>query len=434
MNGNRVLVGVCTAAICTAGASAQLVLSQAAGFQSPRVTEQLLAIEGINGVPYVGSLETSDLGFSVFDVIEHGVINQLSTSYAGNDPVRATLADFDLDGDLDPMIAMPNTNRIALLRNELPTEVSFGFTIVMPGKPVDVAAADFNGDGRIDVVAACEAEGGIRVALQQPNGLFTAEDAIPTGTFPTAVVTGDFDGDSLPDIAVTNFVSSTMTVLWNTTPLEAETPEFGVIEQISTGAGATDLLAVDLDLDGDLDFAGLNSVSGLAFTFVNLGNGLIANRTLMPAGSAPTNLVSADVNGDAYPDLLAGTTSNTNAFSVFINDGSGAFARLTVPTSFKPQSVTTADINDDQMPDLIIADGQQRRMATYINETEPAFQACAGDTDNDARVGISDLLSLLSQFGESGPDLAGDVDQNGQVNISDLLIILSNYGNACGAD
>lgn len=63
----------------------------------------------------------------------------------------------------------------------------------------------------------------------------------------------------------------------------------------------------------------------------------------------------------------------------------------------------------------------------------PAETACPGDLNNDLTVDITDLTSLLSNFGTaSGANLQdGDLDGDGDVDITDLATLLSLFGTAC---
>ena len=54
--------------------------------------------------------------------------------------------------------------------------------------------------------------------------------------------------------------------------------------------------------------------------------------------------------------------------------------------------------------------------------------ACAGDLDQSGAIDISDLLSLISQWGACSDACAGDLDQNGVVDLDDLLACLSAFG------
>jgi len=57
---------------------------------------------------------------------------------------------------------------------------------------------------------------------------------------------------------------------------------------------------------------------------------------------------------------------------------------------------------------------------------------CTGDADGDNDVDLSDLATVLGQFGQSGVGLAGDVDADQDVDLTDLAIVLANFGVNCG--
>ena len=59
---------------------------------------------------------------------------------------------------------------------------------------------------------------------------------------------------------------------------------------------------------------------------------------------------------------------------------------------------------------------------------------CPGDTDGDLVVGLSDLLTVLSGFGDVTGDgaPAGDLDGSGVVGLEDLLEVLGAFGDECG--
>ena len=54
----------------------------------------------------------------------------------------------------------------------------------------------------------------------------------------------------------------------------------------------------------------------------------------------------------------------------------------------------------------------------------------AWDVDKNGSVNIFDLVTVASQFGQSGQGLSGDIDRNGTVNIFDLVLVASHFGEA----
>jgi VCBS repeat protein len=88
--------------------------------------------------------------------------------------------------------------------------------------PGAVAAADFNGDGALDVATADMQASKFAVLLGNGSGgLQFAESPIPTGGTglaagaPEALKAGDFNGDNRPDVVVANVNDRTVSVLLN---------------------------------------------------------------------------------------------------------------------------------------------------------------------------------------------------------------------------
>jgi len=67
----------------------------------------------------------------------------------------------------------------------------------------------------------------------------------------------------------------------------------------------------------------------------------------------------------------------------------------------------------------------------------PTDSLCPGDTDGDRSVGIDDLLTVLTNFGQftDGGFGAGDVlppgNPDGVINLQDLLLVLARFGQDC---
>ena len=68
-----------------------------------------------------------------------------------------------------------------------------------------MALADFNGDGKPDIVVAnCMYSDTVSVLLGNGNGTFQAQQTFATGDQPSSVAVGDVNGDGKPDIVVAN--------------------------------------------------------------------------------------------------------------------------------------------------------------------------------------------------------------------------------------
>ena len=81
-----------------------------------------------------------------------------------------------------------------------------------PSQPQSVAAADFNGDGHLDLAVADFGSGGVSVLLGNGDGTFAAAQLFSAGQGPTSVAVGDLGNGHL-DLVVANYRSGTVSLL-----------------------------------------------------------------------------------------------------------------------------------------------------------------------------------------------------------------------------
>jgi hypothetical protein len=115
--------------------------------------------------------------------------------------------------------------------------------------PMDVASGDFNGDGFIDIVAANHATGNIALFLGNGAGVFGAATNFTTAAGPMAVVCEYINNDAFLDVVVCNGIANNISVLLGD-GIGGFAPRVNYAVNAST---PTDLVASDIDLDGDKD-------------------------------------------------------------------------------------------------------------------------------------------------------------------------------------
>ena len=158
---------------------------------------------------------------SVFTNDGNGGFGLSSTPETDYDSDYVIAADINGDGKVDLITANWNSISLSVLTNDGSGNFSTGCTIGVLdqdtrfGCPDGVAAADMNGDGKVDLICANWCAGLIQVFTNDGSGGFTLATAIQTTGSPAAVTTADVNGDGKMDVISVNG-DNTLTVLANT--------------------------------------------------------------------------------------------------------------------------------------------------------------------------------------------------------------------------
>src|SRR5207244_13383978 len=76
-------------------------------------------------------------------------------------------------------------------------------------------AADFNGDGKIDLALANEVDNTVSILLGNGDGMFKPQTTVAVGMRPYSFASGDFNGDGKVDLVTLNIGDGTVTLLLN---------------------------------------------------------------------------------------------------------------------------------------------------------------------------------------------------------------------------
>ncbi|MCH8124084.1 MAG: VCBS repeat-containing protein [Bacteroidetes bacterium] len=165
----------------------------------------------------------------------------------GGDPYRGMfLIDIDGDGNMD--LLTPNTDHVSVLIGD--GMGGFARDVVLrPGfPPFSVAAADFNGDGLIDVAAASgEGVGALAIWFGSATGEFRAAGSYEMAVGPTKLAASDLTGDGRAEVIVTSWVGGEVAVL--------EGGDEPILHRLDSEGNPYGVATGDFDGDGRIDFA-----------------------------------------------------------------------------------------------------------------------------------------------------------------------------------
>ncbi len=144
-----------------------------------------------------------------------GTFQTMVTYPVGNSPQGVQVGDFNGDGKQDLAVSNQVDGTVSVLLGN--GDGTFQAQAVYPVgvQPVGIAIADFNGDGIQDITVGNTGQASLTqgVLLGKSDGTFAPQVTFATGNFPYGVAVADFNGDGLPDMAVTNFTDGTATIL-----------------------------------------------------------------------------------------------------------------------------------------------------------------------------------------------------------------------------
>ena len=348
----------------------------------------------------------------------------------GGDPVSFVRSDIELAGEPSAVLAVDvtedgivdlvvTTDRVLVLIGAGDGKFVEGASSDAGDHPVDLAAADLNEDGHLDLAVANHDTDYVSILLGDGTGAFAHAPSSPMTVdvepHPHAVAATDIDGDGHVDLLVDHRRAEGFLLLTG-----KGDGSFEPAHRVGVGGDPYRGLALaDLNRDRHMDLlAPIERGVGVA-----LGDGRGAFRLLPEVRTgvrSPFAVAAGDFNGDGLIDVGVGSGENSDAVALLLGDGTGAFEPLSGAPFAAGSGATkasAADLDGDGFDDLLVTSwhspyltilygGQAAIRAQQVEVGDNPWALTAADLDRDGdrdvvvgNSGSRTLTILLSQAG-----------------------------------
>jgi hypothetical protein len=313
---------------------------------------------------------------------------QLSESAfsAGSGPRSVATADFNKDGKLDLVVGYTSGGDVSILlgNGDGTFRPPVTYSVGQGGSQFfQIAVGDLNADGKLDFVVSDNDDNNVAVFIGNGDGTFQPKVTYVAGPYPSSIAIADLNGDGKPDLVVTNQncpppacgVGTVSILLGN------GGGTFQSQVQYPTGSGPNWVAVGDFNRDGKLDLAVVNGEAGgpsNVSILINNGNGTFQAPVSYPLNGNGASIATADFNGDGNLDLAV--ADNGGLVSILLGNGNGTFQpRTDYPTNPPWGSLAIGDFNEDGHLDIAVGSsrlGFQRgsTVSVFFGNGDGTFQ------------------------------------------------------------
>lgn len=299
--------------------------------------------------------------------------------------------------------------------------------------PSAVEVADLDRDGRVDLVVTDAAEPQVHVLYGNQGGFEPAQH-LPVGAIASAVrVVTDVDQLRL---VVASASSREMQVLSQRQPRDFQSTGVSRVDDAPVAA-----IAADVDGDGDDELVAVSAEPARIAVYEVSAGGCV-RRQRLTAASLPTQLETADFNGDGRIDIAVAALG-ADAAEVYLNGispvatptatsaaANTATAATPTPTGASQATATVpaastatakATATPTRRPQATATPTSVVALPTATATSTPAPQP--GDANCDGRVDSTDVSELVWQMFR--PYCAGaDVNGDGMMSAADIILLM----------
>lgn len=338
--------------------------------------------------------------------------------------VTVATGDLDSDGKLD--IVTGSSTGLSILRNTSTAVGNITFASSnttnprsdLSGNVTSIKIADFNYDGKLDIVAITSSTLNVYINSSTPGSIsFNSPTTFsPSTTAFNGVDVGDLNGDGKIDIAVSK--SNLTNIFINTSSNGA----LSLSSPVSLSVGHQYLIIDDLDNDGKNDLYLYNKFLKNGYTTGTFSSSAFSEFTISVVNEGSSGCSVADLNGDGFPEIFVGTF--WDKVRLLVNSGTGT--SNSIFSTFSAYNRGTAiglDLNGDQKVDFISSmRNTSADIRIYENTSVPpptitvsgtplsSFSKCAGTASASQAISVngSNLTANISVAALTGYQYSTD--------------------------
>jgi hypothetical protein len=317
----------------------------------------------------------------------------------------AAVADYDGDGRLDVILNSGSATVSTLLRGN--GDGTFvGSMLNFSEMVVSANTADFNNDGHADYVGLAPTASQVSVFLGNGDGTFRPKQSSMVASNATDLEIGDLDGDGIADVVTLSVSAGMFSASLGKGDGTFNTPTV-------MPAMTTSIDLADFNRDGNLDVLTANTASGTLFTiFPGKGDGTFDPKIDTMTAPMQEFFVIGDVNGDQRPDVLTEhmPTAAMNVATAWLGNGDGTFSQGATIMTGTAEIRRLDDFGDSAAVDLIClaplsaevrvgnGDGTFQPPISLPFASRPTNGRIA-DFDGNGRLDIMVLEAMTDQLG-----------------------------------
>jgi hypothetical protein len=282
-------------------------------------------------------------------------------------PLAMTVGDFNGDGRNDIATASPEGggSRVQTFLQGEDGSYTADQSFTVAAFPSQITAADINDDGDLDLSLGGLTSSDLSLVLGAGDGTFGAESLVTIGGPISEFIVADLDGMNGLDYAAITDARTRLRVSLNNGD-----GTFAAPTNPLTGAGLNGVVAADTTDAGSPNLFVTFTTADSIFALTNDGAGGFTPGGIISTDTNPEEVLAADLDGDGDTDLL---TSNdlvgpADGFSALMNNGDGTFAAPATTEALIPiDQIAIADFNGDGIDDIAVVDLSFYRVKYYAN-------------------------------------------------------------------